>query len=286
MAQLTVGVPLYNNERTLLRALGSLAAQTYADIRVVLSDDVSQDRTPEIAEEFAARDPRFELHRQPLNLNYGNFRYVLKRADSPYFMFAAGDDWWDRRYAEQCIGALEANPDAVCAVSQVQFDGTPSVNSFKAGTAPLIGGAVDNFCAFLAAPMANTRMYGVFRTAVARAAFPETNHHAFDWTFSAGTLLEGWHLEVPEVLMYREKTPSAQYVEYVRRDARRRIDRVLPLWAMTETLLRNPRLPRNAKVYRTLAKANLLAHDTYMARYHPRVRRLTSPLLNRLAWNL
>ena len=47
MAQLTIGMPLYNNATTLPAALDSLLAQTFADFRIVASDDASTDTTTE-----------------------------------------------------------------------------------------------------------------------------------------------------------------------------------------------------------------------------------------------
>jgi hypothetical protein len=57
-------------------------------------------------------------------------------------------------------------------------------------------------------------MYGVFRTPVAQRAFPPTDFFAYDWAFSIGTLRDGTHVEVPEVLMWRDYTDPARYTEY------------------------------------------------------------------------
>jgi hypothetical protein len=41
----TVGVPVYNGQRYLARALDSLPAQTFDDFEIVLCDNASEDRT-------------------------------------------------------------------------------------------------------------------------------------------------------------------------------------------------------------------------------------------------
>ena len=92
--RLTIGMPIYNNGSTISRALDSLLAQSFQNFRLLISDDGSSDSTCEICDAYAARDSRVTVFRQPVNLNYGNFRYVLQRADTPLFMFAAGDDYW------------------------------------------------------------------------------------------------------------------------------------------------------------------------------------------------
>jgi len=49
---LTVIVPAYNAQRTLPRLLGSLSNQSYKDFEVVVVDDCSQDRTPQIVQSY------------------------------------------------------------------------------------------------------------------------------------------------------------------------------------------------------------------------------------------
>ncbi|MEV5679748.1 CDP-glycerol glycerophosphotransferase family protein [Streptomyces sp. NPDC052179] len=62
--RLTVVVPLYNVEEYLGACLTSLAEQTLPDLEVVMVDDGSTDGSGRVAEEFAAKDPRFRLVRQ------------------------------------------------------------------------------------------------------------------------------------------------------------------------------------------------------------------------------
>jgi glycosyltransferase involved in cell wall biosynthesis len=285
MPRLTIGMPLYNNARTLRRAINALQSQTFGDFVVLLSDDGSRDESVAIAEEAAQLDARFSVVRQPRNLNYGNFRYLLQEARTELFMFAAGDDWWLPTFIERCVQVLDSDPAAVGAVSKVTFvDERGEVAAM--GTEPLLGSVVENLDTYLRSPGDNSRMYGVFRTEPARRAFPATDHHAFDWTFSAATLLFGTHREVPEMLMYREATPTHKYTEYVRRDAHSRLDRLLPLRAMTSSLVREKRMPLNARTLRALAVANIHAHIGYMRKHHPLYWRLCGFGLERLVWRL
>ena len=60
----SVLLPVRDGEAFLAEALGSLAAQTLADLEVVVVDDGSRDSSPELASAYAARDPRFRLVRQ------------------------------------------------------------------------------------------------------------------------------------------------------------------------------------------------------------------------------
>jgi glycosyltransferase involved in cell wall biosynthesis len=126
MKKVTVGMPVYNGENYLDRALSSLHNQTFEDVRILISDNCSTDDTPNILRKWAEKDSRFEVHTQKENLGaMGNYNYVLDAADSPWFMFAAHDDWWSENYIER-----------LCAVSQTYSEidfVVPSVVHMKQG---------------------------------------------------------------------------------------------------------------------------------------------------------
>jgi glycosyltransferase involved in cell wall biosynthesis len=275
-------MPLYNNAQTIRRALDSLLVQTFGDFRLIISDDGSTDATPEICEEYRSRDPRVVVVRQPKNLNYGNFRFVLARATTPLFMFAAGDDYWHPDFAARAIATLDADPRAVCAVSRVEFVRDGVGVGLAEGTSSLCGDVGPNILEFLAAGDDNSRMYGVVRTAVAQRAFPPDDFFAYDWAFSAGTLREGTHVEIPEVLMWRERTDPTRYTEYVRRDAHTWITRLFPMLPLTSDLVRRLRIPMTPAIARRLFWLNVHVHLFYVQRYHPRVARLSESFLNAL----
>jgi glycosyltransferase involved in cell wall biosynthesis len=57
----TAIVPAKDEERTLADCLASVVAQTYPNLEILVVDDRSTDRTPEIARGFAASDPRVRV---------------------------------------------------------------------------------------------------------------------------------------------------------------------------------------------------------------------------------
>lgn len=267
--RVTIGMPVFNNEPTIRRALDSLVSQTFVRFRLVISDDGSTDATASICDEYARRDARVTVIRQPKNLNYGNFRFVLAQAQTSFFMFAAGDDYWDRHYLARMIEALEQNPAAVCAVSRVAFVRNGECVRNASGTEPLVSDADRNIVAFLNVHNDNSRMYGLFRTDVAKRAFPKADFFAYDWAFSAGTLRDGIHVEVPEVLLWRDYTEPQRYIEYVRRDAKSIVSRLFPMAPFTRDLLRRLRFRLTRALARELFVLNLRFHVTYLSRYHP-----------------
>ena len=58
MPEISVILPAYNVADYLPRALDSLLGQTFRDFEALVVDDGSADRTGEICDEYARRDPR------------------------------------------------------------------------------------------------------------------------------------------------------------------------------------------------------------------------------------
>jgi glycosyltransferase involved in cell wall biosynthesis len=113
-------MPAWNAESFIVPVLESLAAQTYPNLQVLISDDASTDRTAAICEEFAARHANFRLIRQPRNLGWiGNVNALLSKAEGEYFFFAFHDDLPRPAYVERLVDALESNPRAVLAFSDM-----------------------------------------------------------------------------------------------------------------------------------------------------------------------
>lgn len=112
--RVSIGVPVYNGEPFLKQALESLLAQTFTDFEVIISDNASTDSTPEICQEFAARDRRVRYHRNARNTGMiANFRNVLELATGDFFMWACADDIRPPDAVKTLVAAFLNNPQAV-----------------------------------------------------------------------------------------------------------------------------------------------------------------------------
>ena len=59
--RVSIGLPVYNGQDYLAAAIDSLLAQSFTDFELIISDNGSTDRTPEICRQYAARDKRNSL---------------------------------------------------------------------------------------------------------------------------------------------------------------------------------------------------------------------------------
>ena len=117
IADVTIGLPVRNGEQYIADAIESVLRQTHADLRMVIADNASTDRTEEICRDHARRDSRVTYHRHPTNIGAGpNFDFTYRMAaGSPFFRWMAHDDLLSPTCLERSVAALRANPAAtVC----------------------------------------------------------------------------------------------------------------------------------------------------------------------------
>ena len=123
VSKVTVGIPVYNGERYLRKALESVASQNFTDFTVIISDNASTDATNSICLEYAERDNRFIYVRQDTNIGmFDNFKYILTKCNTEYFVYLAADDSWRPDFLKKNIAALENNANAICSISKVALE--------------------------------------------------------------------------------------------------------------------------------------------------------------------
>src|SRR4051794_8907500 len=90
----SIGIPAYQRESYIGRALQSALSQDYKNIEILVSDNASTDKTAEIIQELAKKNPRIRFHRQSENIGLTkNFNFVLNEAKGEFFLWLGDDDW-------------------------------------------------------------------------------------------------------------------------------------------------------------------------------------------------
>lgn len=85
-------VPVYGTEAYLPACIESICNQSYTNIQIILVDDQSPDRCPEICDAYAERDGRIQVIHQENKGVSGARNTGLRRADGEYVMFVDSDD--------------------------------------------------------------------------------------------------------------------------------------------------------------------------------------------------
>jgi len=125
----TIGIPLYNEEKYIEEALRSAASQCET---VWVSDNASTDGSATICEMVCREYSNVHFVRQPHNIGaIANFKFLLENAESPFFMWLGGHDALPDGYVGQLTRLLEKYPEAVLAYGSshhVDVDGKPAGN--------------------------------------------------------------------------------------------------------------------------------------------------------------
>ncbi len=94
MPKASIILPVYNGEKHLPRAVESVLRQRFRDWELIIVDDGSKDRSGEIAEDFARKDPRIKvLHQQNSGIQKA-LNAGLARARGGYIARIDDDDEW------------------------------------------------------------------------------------------------------------------------------------------------------------------------------------------------
>jgi len=114
MGRVFVGIPTVNRPRYVRETIRSVLDQTFRDIRVLVSDNVSDAPIADSVERFVRQvnDPRIGFHRQPEDVGeYGQGRLFLQRASTAeFFVMLHDDDVLKPTYLEKAISRMTENP--------------------------------------------------------------------------------------------------------------------------------------------------------------------------------
>jgi glycosyltransferase involved in cell wall biosynthesis len=124
--QISVVIPLYQTERFIAQALSSVLAQTFRDFEVIVVDDGSKDKGPQIVHAFA--DPRVRIVTQRNRGLAGARNTGIREARAPILAFIDADDVWHPEKLAKHVAHLAANPAigvSFAASRLVDDDGVP-----------------------------------------------------------------------------------------------------------------------------------------------------------------
>ena len=211
----SVCVPVYNGEATLARALDSLLAQDIDTdaVEIVVCDNASTDGTAAICADYAARDPRIRVHRNPRNLGLaGNYNRTVELARGRYVKWATHDDWHDPRSLRLTAEALEANPEASLCATGVSWVDEHGVEFDRwVPSADLLSPAPHERVRRVLRTMGETHpMYGLLRTDALRRTHRMRSFVGSDRTLIAEMALQGPIVQLPDVLHFYTVSRTAR----------------------------------------------------------------------------
>ena len=120
--KISVIVPVYNSINCLEKCVGSICAQTYSNLDILLVDDGSTDGTDSLCERLAAKDSRIRTYHKK-NGGASSARNVgIRLAEGEYLGFVDSDDYIEPDMYELMIESMRRQPVPIVQVSRDEVD--------------------------------------------------------------------------------------------------------------------------------------------------------------------
>ena len=122
--KLTIGIPIYNGERTISETLESIFRQITSEVEVVVSDNASTDSTKDIIESYVRKYEKLKYHRNDANLGADrNIDLTVNRANGKFVWLMGDDDEIAEGGINSIINAIDSHPDlAAIFVNYSSYD--------------------------------------------------------------------------------------------------------------------------------------------------------------------
>ncbi len=134
---ISVIIPVYNREKTLIECIDSVISQTYKNIEIILVDDGSIDNSLEICKNYCSGNPKIKLFAtQHIGVSAARNK-ALDEATGDYIFFMDSDDYIHPSFLEGLIEGMKKD-NSQMASSKILFIGEKRweryVNLAKADT--------------------------------------------------------------------------------------------------------------------------------------------------------
>jgi glycosyltransferase involved in cell wall biosynthesis len=251
----SVGMPVYNGETYLEVAISSVLSQTFADLELIICDNASTDRTAEICQHYAARDPRVRYFRNPQNLGAApNYNLAFSHARGRYFKWLAHDDRMTPTYLAKTVRVLDERTDAVLCNSVVQYidQNGAAIGLYNTGLALADSqSAAARFAWMVLRSHSCVDFFGLIRRDALRGSLLHGSFHGADRALLAQLAIRGRLIQLPAPLVEMREHPDRYTRSNVRsadraawHDAAKRGKISFPTWRLYAEYLKMVRKER------------------------------------------
>ena len=118
---ISVIVPIYNVEKYLARCVDSIVNQTYKNLEIILVDDGSPDRCPQMCDDYAKKDSRIKVvHKKNGGLSDAR-NAGMAVATGEYISFIDSDDYVSDDFFECLLDIMNKENSDIAECSVVKF---------------------------------------------------------------------------------------------------------------------------------------------------------------------
>lgn len=130
MRMISIGLPVYNEEKNIEKVLNNIISQDYRNKEVIISDNCSTDLTGLICRKFSKKFKFIKYYRQKKKIDlFKNFNFVLKKSTGYYFTWQAADDLRSKNFLSNNVNFLDRNLSYVASTGISKFDKKKFLNN-------------------------------------------------------------------------------------------------------------------------------------------------------------
>ena len=120
--RVSIVLPTYNGEKFINESINSIIAQSFTDWELIIVNDCSTDKTPEIIAKFAKQDSRIKIITNKTNKKLpGALNVGFDAAVGEYFTWTSDDNIARPNWLETLVDTLDANPDVAMVVADMDY---------------------------------------------------------------------------------------------------------------------------------------------------------------------
>lgn len=225
---------VYNGEKTMRESIDSILNQSFGDLTLFISDDTSTDSTPDICQEYAARDHRVKYYRQPKNLGMlPNLKFCLDRADLELFTWVDADDLRSPDFLKVCVEAIDRRGVDAAATVVADIDSYSRNIRELNELAELSGGpSVRQVTKYVLQPEVLGKcnlMYCVFKTKVAKKLweiYPQKKEWGSDYHYSLA-LISRYRVYVDKGDYLKKRVGGISSLDAIKDDRPDKVNRLI-----------------------------------------------------------
>ena len=123
LPEIAILLPIKNGENYVLSKIKSLQRQKYQNFKVLISVNISTDRTLGILSELTRNDKRFIIYEQQIELSIAeNIAFLISKAQTDLVLLTAVDDLVCENFLIEAIGLWTSFPNTQAVIALAKYE--------------------------------------------------------------------------------------------------------------------------------------------------------------------
>ena len=216
MKDLTIGFPVFNEEKRINKALKNIYSQSYKNFNLYISDNASTDGTYKICKIWQKKKKNIKIFKQKKKVNINsNFYFIYSKSKTKYFMWIAADDRRSKNYIRDNLNFLKENNSFISSScpSIIEYNKN---RQLKKVSFEMTGEKTDRYYNFLKnCFVSHSIFYSVFKKVDISISKKYLDYMAWDWIVNLILLTKGKFHREKKGYLYSSYGGTSSHKKYI-----------------------------------------------------------------------